>query len=238
MFGFLVFPIYNLLCNLIMTWVATVYPIYRTVKILNKKEVSLYTNYLSFWFFAGIIFAFEWCQLHLVIYPVWFQLKMTIFLVLQWNSCTHSRLVYSLLTPLLDEHEEGIITAGTRLRALSEQVKDEMVLQVSKYGPTLLSSGQQFVGEMLASQMQKGLADSIPVALKAVADVSKQVQEEKIENDNSVFDGYNSDDVTLQDLRDYRAFKKMQESNSGELSSSQMKKRLGEANSQSRSLEK
>jgi len=193
MFGFLVFPMYNLLCNLMMTWVSTVYPIYRTVKVLNKKETFRYDNYLSFWFLAGIIFAFEWSRLPIVIYPIWFQLKMVAFLVLQWNNCEYSKLIYTRLTPLLDQHEHEIHRAGDKLKALSTQVKDGMFeqvsKQVSKHGPTLLSTGQQFVGEML----------TVPKNMDAATKSSKT-------------DSVNSDDLTIEELKAFRAFQKMQKS--------------------------
>lgn len=197
MFGFLVFPIYNLLCNVMMTWVSTVYPIYRTMKIIKKKDTSLYDNYLSFWFLAGIIFAFEWSRLPLVIYPIWFQLKMVIFLILQWNKCAYSKLIYTLLTPILDEHEQEIHSAGNKLKVLSTQVKDGMLehvsKQVSKHGPTLLSTGQQFVGEMLT------------VPPKNVASSSNRL---KADSDDS-------DEITIEELKEFRAFQKMQKSATG-----------------------
>jgi len=195
MFGFLVFPIYNLFCNVLMTWVSTVYPIYRTMKIIKKKETALYDNYLSFWFLAGIIFAFEWSRLPIVIYPIWFQLKLVTFLLLQWNKCAYSKLVYTRLTPLLDEHEQEIHKAGNRIKVLSTQVKDGMLEhvsnQVSKHGPTLLSTGQQFVGDMLT------------------------VPEEKNKTDNTKYsteDNIDSDEITIEELKEFRAFQKMQKS--------------------------
>jgi len=195
MFMFIVFPIYNLFCNVLMTWVSTVYPIYRTMKVIKKKEAALYDNYLSFWFLAGIIFAFEWSRLPIVIYPIWFQLKMTAFLLLQWNSCAFSKQIYTRLTPLLNEHEQEIHNAGNRLKVLSTQVKDGMLetvsKQVSKHGPTLLSTGQQFVGDMLTVPAQKNVADD-----------KKRSMEDVVEGD----------ELTLEELKEFRAFQNMQKS--------------------------
>jgi len=195
MFMFIVFPIYNLFCNVLMTWVSTVYPIYRTMKVIKKKEAALYDNYLSFWFLAGIIFAVEWSRLTIVIYPIWFQLKMTAFLLLQWNNCAFSKLIYKRLTPLLDEHEQEIQNAGNRLKVYSTQVKDGMLEtvtnQVSKHGPTLLSTGQQFVGEMLTVPVEKNVADTKKTSTKDIVD---------------------SDELTMEELKEFRAFQNMQKS--------------------------
>jgi len=207
----LVSPFYNILCALMMSWVTTIYPIYRTVKVLNKKETSLYINYLSFWFLAGLIFAFEWSCLHLLIYSVWFQLKMLTFMVLLWDSCTYSRLIYSLLTPLLDEHEDDINSAGNKLKMFSAQVKDGMYGQVTKHGPTVLATGQRFVGEMvLASAKPKGAQTSNPNTLKATT-VADRNEEKKSAELNVKEDLLKSEEISLQDLRDFRAFKKMQQ---------------------------
>lgn len=204
MFMFIVFPIYNLFCNVLMTWVSTVYPIYRTMKVIKKQESALYDNYLSFWFLAAIIFAFEWSRLPIVIYPIWFQLKMTAFLLLQWNNCAFSKRIYTRLTPLLNEHEQEFQNAGNRLKVLSTQVKDGMLetvsKQVSKHGPTLLSTGQQFVGDMLTVPEQNNVADvkTDPVQ-KNVSDAKRRFMEGIVDND----------ELTIEELKEFRAYQNM-----------------------------
>jgi len=195
MFGFIVFPIYNLLCNVLMTWVSTVYPIYRTMKVIKKKQAALYDNYLSFWFLAGIIFAFEWSRMPIVIYPIWFQLKMAAFLLLQWNNCAYSKRIYTRLTPLLNEHEREIHNVGNRLKVFSTQVKDDMMEtvtnQVSKQVPAMLSTGKQFVGDMLTVPVQNDAADA---------------------KKGSVEEIVVGDELTKEELEEFRAFQEMQKS--------------------------